>query len=239
MPLEFICENDIKWFPGIDGLPKAPALTDFIYPVNINRQPRRVIGWHQSQLNNASNPFHSELERQAMMLLDLVPSVARFSSQSERIPYDFGIRECLYTPDIRAELASGRPLYIEVKPLAYYRLVENAERTIAINAAIRTMGASFRILSDKCLSVEPRKGNVEWLQIYRAIEPDPKTHHMIRLFLSQVGVSTVGELSRLCPDRSLGNETVMSLVLRRHLLIDLNTVLNDDTLVRPARRTIQ
>lgn len=220
------------WALGSWHLLKAPVAGDFFYPVTVNRTHRRVIGWHQSLLNQASNPFHSELERQAMMLLDLMADVASFSSQSHRLSYDFDGRECSYTPDIRSILSSGRSLYLEVKPIQHYAFAENVQRTIAIEQAIRAAGASFRILTDKCLFRQPRKGNIEQLQIYRSIEPDPITAHRIKFFLTKHKVSTIRELGGLSPDRILGHETVMSLILRRSLSVDLNAMLNDTTMVR-------
>jgi len=220
------------WFDSIERHRRAPHRSQFVYPVRVNRSHKRAIGWHQSLINETSNPFHSELERQAMLWLDLVPSVRSFTSQSKSFSYDFGIRECSSTPDIRAELLSGATWFIEVKPKSFYEDAENVERACAIADAIRATGDEYLIFTDEYLNREPRKANIARLQLYRHIEPDPETNLLIYMQLTRFSASTVGELARLSGDRVLGYQTVMSLVLRRRLSIDLQAAITPTSPVR-------
>ncbi len=218
------------WYRPDERQARAPRPDDFIYPVGINRS-KRPIGWFQSLTNRASNPFHSELERQTMLLLDLTPNVAAFSSQFETIEYAFGIRDCSNTPDLRVELKSHKLVFIEVKPKKHYRFAESVARARGIDAAIRHSGASYRIITDDYLSREPRKSQIRRLQLYRPILPDRETAQLIDMLLASRQRATIGQLAALAANPVVGRQTVMSLILRRHLTIDLNSTINADTIV--------
>lgn len=235
MEFGFETETNSGWYRPDDRRARAPRSTDFVYPVRINRS-KRPIGWFQSLANKASNPFHSELERQTMLLLDVTPNVARFSSQPGRIKYLFGIRDCSYTPDLRVELRTGKLVFIEVKPNGYYRVAENVARAQAIDEAIRGSGASYRVVTDKYLSSEPRRSNVRRLQLYRPILPDLQTAHLIDMLLASREHATIAQLTSLSTDPALGRQTVMSLILRRHLIVNLNAIIGADTIVRRNSR---
>jgi hypothetical protein len=235
MELEFDETTASGWYKPDTRQARAPRHDDFVHPVDVNRG-KRPIGWFQSLINKASNPFHSELERQTMLLLDLTPNVASFTSQPETFDYSFANRECPYTPDLRIELRTRKLLFVEVKPEAHYRFTENVVRSRAQDSVIRSAGASYRIITDTYLSREPRKSNVRRLQLYRPIEPHARTSQLIDMLLARRGWATIGELAALAEDPIRGRQTVMSLILRRHLAVDLNSPIGADTIVRRTSR---
>lgn len=224
--------NDTSgWYRPDERQARAPRPADFVYPVGTNRG-KRPIGWFQSLINRASNPFHSELERQTMLLLDLTPNVARFASQPETFEFPFGFRDCSYTPDLRVELTTRKLVFIEVKPEDYYRVTENVARTAAIDDFIRRSGAAYRVITDRYLSREPRRGNIRRLQLYRPIRPHDETAQLIDMALASRRQATIAELAAFSADPVRGRQTVMSLILRRHLAVDLNSTIGADTIVR-------
>ena len=235
MEFGFETETNSGWYRPDDRRARAPQSADFVYPVRINRS-KRPIGWFQSLVNKASNPFHSELERQTMLLLDLTPNVVSFTSQPETIEYAFGIRECSYTPDLRVELTTGKCVFIEVKPKEHYEVAANVWRSQAIDDAIRRMGACYRVITDAYLSREPRRKNVRRLQLYRPILPDLQTTQLIDLLLASHKAATISQLASLSANPVLGRQTVLSLILRRHLTIDLDSSIGADTFVCRTRR---
>ena len=154
----------------------------------------------------------------------------------ETLDYAFGIRDCSSTPDIRVELATSKVVFIEVKPEEHYSTADNVAIARAIDDAIRHSGASYRIITDTYLSREPRKSNIRRLQLYRPILPDRKTAQLIDMVLASRKWATIAQLAGLSDDPVRGRQTVMSLILRRHLTIDLNSAIGAHTIVRRNSR---
>lgn len=209
---------------------RAPHRTEFVHAVRANRTDR-IIGWYQSQLNKASYPFHSELERQTMMWMDLDATIRSFVPQPERIPIIHGNKPSSYTPDFRVELLSGAVVYLETKPEAYVFKPEISARLFSVAKVLRERPAIFKIITDVALAQQPRKQNIASLQAYRSVEPNLEIAYQIDTVLSDQGVATIGDLTDRCPDPSLSRRTIMSLVYRRHLKIDLNQTISPDSLV--------
>jgi hypothetical protein len=222
-----------RFYEPDDRRPVAPHRSEFVYAMDANRTGR-VIGWHQSQITKVSQPYYSELERRAMRWVDLTPNVRCFSAQSEVIPFRWGLEDCKYTPDLRIELTSRAKIYLEIKPTTEALKPEVRSRLRAIKFAIHKMGAGFLLITEKDLDKEPLKSNIESLQLYRPVEPDEEMTYKIDVFLGQLGSATLGTLARLCPDPVFGRQTVMSLIYRRHLSINLNAIITDESPVRHA-----
>lgn len=235
MDLETTTSTNAGWYLPDGRQPQAPQLKNYVYPVQINRS-RRAIGWYQSLLNREPNPFHSELERQTMLLLDVTPNVRWFGAQQGSIEYKFRTKVCTYTPDLHVELLNGQLVLVEVKPKQFYSSAENVARARAIRKAIRRLGAGYRVVTDEYLAREPRRSNVRRLQLYRPFEPDPRTTQLIDMLFGQSQRATVSQLANLAEDPTLGRQTVMSLILRRHLTIDLNSTIHGHTVVRRTHR---
>lgn len=232
--MEFASHRTLgQFYKPDDRRPRAPNRSEFVHAVGANRTDR-VIGWYQSQVNKASRPYHSDLERQAMMMLDLTSNVVSFAAQPERIAIDINHAQCSYTPDLRVELTSRATVYLEVKPKAEVLLPDMRTRLLAAAAAINKIGARFKIITDEDLAVEPRRQNISSLQLYRSVQPDLDTTYLIDVLLSRDGNASVGELARLCPDLVLGRQTVMSLVYRRHLKLNLNAPITHESPVMHA-----
>ena len=64
-------------------------------------------GWYQSIKLGDQLPYESLLERDALLLLDLDPDVARFTAQPETFVWTEGSRQRRYTPDVRLETTNG------------------------------------------------------------------------------------------------------------------------------------
>jgi len=220
-----------QFYKPDDRRPVAPHRSEFVHAVRANRSGR-VIGWYQSQINKASRPYHSGLERGVMMMLDLTPNVLSFDAQPETIAFEHKGEQRPYTPDLRVELTSHARIYLEVKPKAYVLEPDTRLRLLAAAAAIQKLGAAFRIITDEDLAVEPRRSNIDSLQLFRSISPDEETTYRIDVLLGQVDSAPLGALARLCPDPVFGRQTVMSLIYRRHLAINLNAFITDESPVQ-------
>lgn len=219
-----------RFYTSDDRPIRAPHRTEFVHAVRANRTDR-IIGWYQSQLNKASYPFHSELERQTMMWMDLDATIRSFVPQPERIPFMHDNSPSSYTPDFRVELLSGTVVYLETKPRAYVFAPEISSRLFSVGKVLRERSAIFKIITDVVLAQEPRKQNIASLQAYRSVKPDPQIAYQIDAVLSDQGAATIGDLAHLCPDPRAGGRTIMSLVYRRHLKIDLNQTISPESLV--------
>jgi hypothetical protein len=85
----------------------------FVHPVRTNRTDR-TIGHFPSQVMMGSLPFHSELERVLVNILDFTIGVSEFLSQSQCFDWSDGERLRRYTPDCGVK-ADGRCVMIETK----------------------------------------------------------------------------------------------------------------------------
>lgn len=209
---------------------RAPHRTEFVHAVRANRTDR-IIGWYQSQLNKASFPFHSEIERQAMMWMDLSTKVHRFTPQPERFEFFVDNKPTAYTPDFRVELFSGGVYYLETKPAEYVFQLEMQNRLCAIARFLRDRSTHFKVMTDVVLAQEPRRQNIAALQAYRSVKPDLEIAYQIDTALSDQGAVPLGALIDRCANPILGHQTIMSLVYRRHLTTDLNQTISPDSVV--------
>lgn len=91
----------------------AKSREAFVHPVRVNRTSR-TIGHFPSQVMAAQVPFHSELERVLLNVLDLTVGVSRFWPQAETFLWFDGKRRRRYTPDCGVEVTATR-MMIEAK----------------------------------------------------------------------------------------------------------------------------
>lgn len=235
------------WGSGLDdelGLPKVGDLgperpvrasprEDFIHAVRMNRSDR-VIGWYPSFVAGRSQPYHSSLELDWLRLLDVTPGVAQLKAQPRTIGVWYGGILHRYTPDTEVVLENGRRLMIEVKPHEHavrpeYRLVWEA-----IRDQFETEGFGFKIATDRYL--QRRRRGVLHLQMFNTWMPDPQVSLRLSEILAGATYESLGKLVSEFANQEEAQRTVMSLVRRRRLLIDLSKPIDNDlqiSMVRP------
>lgn len=120
-----------------------------------------------SRKNPHPNPCESILEAEFVRLLELSPTVTRFTMQPIKLELQVGDETQRYYPDVRAHLCDGRELWCEIKPSARLTVARVAARMSAASAHFLREGSEFCVVTDTWIHQEPRRSNVEALMYHR------------------------------------------------------------------------
>lgn len=99
------------------------------------------------------------LELDAIYLLEASPHVASYREQPTTITYPDGGRVRRYTPDFEVTLASGKSIWIEVKPSDLLCREDIQHKLNCVSEQMERTQQTFVILSDDVLRREPRQSN--------------------------------------------------------------------------------
>lgn len=207
------------WYRPESGWTMLPAADLFTYAVGANRTDR-IIGWVSSVRMGISLPFHSSLEHDWLLLLDVAPEVDRFLPQPPTIAYRLEGETRHYTADTLV-IIDGAPTMVEVKYEDDAVAPENLTRWPAIRDRFAEVGFTFKIVTDRFIRSEPRLSNVQYLHLFRAWQPDSAFAFQVAMALQDGSSMPLGELAARFPDPVEARQFILGLVLRRYLSIDL------------------
>lgn len=128
-----------------------------------NRGRRNVIGYFPSLKMRRMVQFESTLERDLIYLLDFDRRVTAFEEQPLKLAYQHERKSLSYTPDFRAEFASGQRMLLECKPCRFVNSEENQRKFSAAQAWCATHSWHFRIVTEEQLRAGCRVHNVKLL----------------------------------------------------------------------------
>lgn len=160
--------------------------------------------WHGTKVRT-SQEFESLLERDFLIFLDFIPSVAGYEVQPVTIRYeDAQSKEHDYTPDVLVEFKQGRgfvdrqPWLVEVKPRENLRKDwgELRERFRAAHQYAREKGWRFRILTEQEIRTTALE-HAKYFRSYLRREADPMIRTSILESLGERGPCKMQDL--LCP----------------------------------------
>lgn len=120
-----------------------------------------------SRKNPHPTPCESILEAEFVRLLELSPTVTRFTMQPIKLELQVGDETQRYYPDVCAHLNDGRALWCEVKPSARLAVARVAARMSAAKAHFSQAGSEFCVVTDTWIHDEPRRTNVAMLMYHR------------------------------------------------------------------------
>jgi hypothetical protein len=204
---------------------------EFRYPVRVNRT-KRVIGMFPSLITKRSQPFHSFLELDALCLIDLTLWIVAIHAQPRSFEYRLDGERHKYTPDLIALLADGREFALEVKYYDDACSPKNRARWPAIKAALAHEGLGLKILTDRHIRKEPRYSNTIDLQAYRTMRPEEGgLASRIDEALCKTKQLTLRDIFRNSNDAQFAHDTVMALIVHRHLWVDLDLPIDLETVV--------
>ena len=132
----------------------------------VSRSKGRVHGLYYSRKVKRLLPWESQLERDALIILDLIPEVDDIAVQPFKLNYQFDGRERVYFPDILITGDFGRKV-IEVKPKHNLGKPENLKRFPVIETVLAEKGYQFEIWTEDDIRREPRSSNVRSLSPHR------------------------------------------------------------------------
>ena len=195
----------------------------------VTRSKGRVVGRFFSGKNKRHVPWESQLERDCMRLLDVLPEVVTYWSQPFGLMYEFCGKERIYYPDIEVRTKTGRKI-IEVKP--NNKLIKDGifDRFEVIRGLLQDKGYSFEVWTEDQIRPEPLFSNVNLLQPYRLLGGTIYSIISIeRAFGGRRRVS-VKELARkISADDAL--EAVLPYIAEGKLCVDLHEPITENSLV--------
>lgn len=150
-------------------LRNSTSTTGVFHPIRDDLHNRRTLAdlgrnppAPRSDQRNGDLVFESSHERDALVVLDVQPWVARLETQPETWLLDSGRH---YTPDIRAESCSRDPLFIEVKPARFImRDPSLAGRRGDIESAAAERRGTFVVMSEDAYREQARLENAHLLR---------------------------------------------------------------------------
>lgn len=145
----------------------------------VTRSGHGVRGYFPSRKMSRMVAWESQLERDAIMLLEFSLGVVGFREQPARVYFDQDGERHLYIPDFEVELADGRLLHVEVKPESKLRKPDIARRFAAITAHYSRSDNGFSILTEEVIRKEPRLSNLRLLAYHQpedASSPEMAAH---------------------------------------------------------------
>ncbi|OGB35317.1 MAG: hypothetical protein A3F78_11745 [Burkholderiales bacterium RIFCSPLOWO2_12_FULL_61_40] len=170
--------------------------------------------------------WESLLERDAIYHFEYHPLVISYQEQpSIEIYYDALGKQHRYFPDFRLNLMDGSEIYIEVKPARFLATKKVQEKLQAVATRFEEQARQFRVMTEVEIRRQPLFANL--IQIHKSskraaqIEPDTQ-------MIKTLSGGPRWTLSDLCK-KLLGIGQVLRLVRSKHLRVNLEASLSDDT----------
>ncbi len=195
----------------------------------VTRSKGRVVGYFYSRKNRRQIAWESQLERDCMRVLDVLPEVVKYKAQPFRFIYEFDGRSRFYYPDIEVLTRTGRKI-LEVKPVK--KLFEHGvlERLELMREMLREEGYGFEVWTEDQIRKEPLWSNVKLLQPYRLL--GGTLYSVLSIYRAFNGHDriSIGELAKeVSADNAL--EAVLPYIAEGKLCVDLNEPITADSLV--------
>jgi hypothetical protein len=205
---------------------KAGDKADFERPVGINRS-RNTVGHYPSLIMQRGVPYHSSHELAAMQYLDLLPCVDVYWPQTKPVEYQFRDSPAVepvirrWTPDLRVRLRDRRNFFVEVKERPDAERPANRARWPWIEAALEMDGYHHAFLLADFIQDKPLADNLRRIQQYVAPPFDPVQIGLLQQAMNTEADVTVQDAIELLPRHGFTHDEFFSLVLYRHLYVDL------------------
>lgn len=127
----------------------------------VTRSGRGFRGYFPSKKLNRMVEYESLLERDALYLFECSPGVKSYRAQPELIFYEHADQTRKYYPDYEVILTSGAIFHIEVKPAVKLINLELHSKLLAIETRYESHAATFKILTDTVIRLEPLFSNLK------------------------------------------------------------------------------
>ena len=122
----------------------------------VTRRGRHIRGYFPSKKMQRMVAWESQLERDALLLLELSPGVVSYQEQPEQLSYWDGEVIRSYVPDFWVLLQDEHSLFIEIKPLSELLRPTVREKYTQIAQQLQAQGRDYRLLTEQEIRHEPR-----------------------------------------------------------------------------------
>ncbi len=201
----------------------------------VTRSGHGVRGYFPSRKMMRMVAWESQLERDAIMLLEFSLGVVGFREQPARVYFDQdGVRH-QYIPDFEVELADGRILHVEVKPESKLRKPDIARRFAAITAHYSRSENGFSVLTEKAIRKEPRLSNLRLLAYH---QPDDASSPEMTAYIQKLALlpaQTVAGAAAVLGDV----RAVYQLLAANEYGCDLDSPIRAESRIYPAGKEVR
>lgn len=199
----------------------------------IGRSPRSSPYGEQSRLPSMKMQrqmrANSSLEFDNLRDCELDPNVIEFVEQPAWLTYDLAGRRARHKGDTLVLTREGLE-WQEVKYEREASLPDNEARWPEMGRALNSLGISFRVVTERHIRERVRLGTVEAIWENR-LSPIPSAEDRTDILkaIESGAVKTISHLRSAC---AIEKPTVLALIRRGFLAIDLNKPISDQTEVR-------
>lgn len=193
----------------------------------ISRSRGRVTGKFASMKMGATIYWESQLERDAIMLMEIDPAVSAYYEQPFTLEYRHEGEIHHYTPDLLVEFGDGKQL-IEVKPDEEAESPANQERFALLTRLFLEHGYVYRILPEREIRIQPRLDNTKLLLRYRRVVVSDVTRERLRRQLAAHYKLPIKWFTDR-PELGIGLPQIASLLCYGYLATDMNAPIGPDT----------
>jgi hypothetical protein len=175
--------------------------------------------------------WESQLERDAVLLLEFSSGIAKFREQPIRTYYSFDGKTRRYTPDFELTFHSGEIQFIEVKPLQKSLDPTESHRLTKIREHFENSGRTFRIITETEIRKAQLLENLRVLFRYRHAALDAFDRRKWRERFKEVGAISFDEAAVTVG----GNIEVWNLIDQGILACDLRSPINGETVLKVTK----
>ncbi|TYO61767.1 hypothetical protein FXV83_36300 [Bradyrhizobium hipponense] len=172
---------------------------------------------------------NSSIEFDNLRDCELDPNVIKFVEQPAWLTYDLAGRKARHKGDTLVLTREGLE-WQEIKYECEACLPENEVRWPEMGRALNSMGISFRVVTERHIRERVRLATVRAIWENR-LSPVPSAQDRIAILeaIESGAVKTISHLRSVC---AIEKPTVLALIRRGFLAIDLNKPISDQTEVR-------
>ena len=192
----------------------------------VTRSGKRFRGKFPSLKLNRMVHWESMLERDAILHFEYHPLVVSYQEQpSIEIYYDKHGEQHRYFPDFRLTFRDGEDLYVEIKPSRVLATKVVRDKLQAVAKRFEEQGRRFRVMTEDDIRRQPLLMNLQKLHASskRAAQKMPCAQ-----LAKTLSGGPLWKLAHLAA-QLLGVQHVLRLVQSKHLQVDLEKPLSDDS----------
>ena len=199
----------------------------------ITRSGARVRGLFASLKSERLIPWESQLERDALLLLEFDPAVYWMREFQECLDIRAGEEAFRAYPDFFVEEIDGLPLIIEVKSDADAADQEVQRRLTLVAAHLAEMKQHYIVWCERDIRQQPRLGFLELLATFR--RPGARAHFLTKPDVSQL-LHCAPEFPCSTAERYLGTRNrVLQLIANDLLSTDLAVPFSSSSILRVTK----
>lgn len=172
--------------------------------------------------NRAAMFCESELEVDALKLLEFSPNVTRFATQPKSFEWKYEGRKFRYTPDILVKFNNEKYTFVEVKPREKARELKFLQKFSALRKDfLKGQNTPLRLIL--CTTIQSNDEHIRRHHLYRYLKRAPQTQYLCDIgksIMTSVKTVSIGELIGAYADEGYPDYEAWTFLAREFSRID-------------------